>query len=394
LPEIVQFRNGNQIKYLYDARGQKLKVDYFTCLKVIDPIQETQVGNWTYTPNEIDKFSNVFIGNMMYRLSNTVGLPDNPQLIKIENPEGYSSSGGQKWYYRRDHLGTVHEVWWQYRNLTMQSTQYYPSGLPWSEGTGVGTQLNKYNGKLWDEMHGWETYDYGARGYYPAMGGFMSVDPLAEKYYDISPYAYCHNNPVNRIDPDGRGDENTGGKRSEINPMNGVPTAAQSATSGNEPKEKIKSTPIKQLTPLQAAAKKAQSQPLGKIVQDASKYEKAYYATTTPTDRALSQSPVIRAVATGGLAVMVAIATPVVGLEVKSAVTAIQTTGNFAVDALSASTKAAAFAGAGEGFLKALSPSSINMPPDVYFLTNPVSQVSSDISGGITTIIKNTLENK
>jgi len=30
------------------------------------------------------------------------------------------------------------------------------------------------------------------------------VDPLAEKYYSISPYAYCAGNPVNRIDYDGR----------------------------------------------------------------------------------------------------------------------------------------------------------------------------------------------
>lgn len=30
------------------------------------------------------------------------------------------------------------------------------------------------------------------------------MDPKAEKYYDVSPYAYCGNNPVNRIDPDGK----------------------------------------------------------------------------------------------------------------------------------------------------------------------------------------------
>ncbi len=29
-------------------------------------------------------------------------------------------------------------------------------------------------------------------------------DPLAEKYYDISPYAWCANNPVNLVDPDGK----------------------------------------------------------------------------------------------------------------------------------------------------------------------------------------------
>jgi len=49
-------------------------------------------------------------------------------------------------------------------------------------------------------MHAWDTYDYGARGYYPAIGRFTSVDPLAEKYYSISPYAYCAGNPVNAID--------------------------------------------------------------------------------------------------------------------------------------------------------------------------------------------------
>lgn len=32
------------------------------------------------------------------------------------------------------------------------------------------------------------------------------MDPLCEKYYSVSPYAYCNNNPVNKIDPDGMDD--------------------------------------------------------------------------------------------------------------------------------------------------------------------------------------------
>lgn len=33
------------------------------------------------------------------------------------------------------------------------------------------------------------------------------VDPQAEKYYNVSPYAYCMNDPVNYVDPDGKDGE-------------------------------------------------------------------------------------------------------------------------------------------------------------------------------------------
>ena len=39
---------------------------------------------------------------------------------------------------------------------------------------------------------------------YELMTMWLSVDPLADKYPSISPYAYCAWNPVVNIDPDGR----------------------------------------------------------------------------------------------------------------------------------------------------------------------------------------------
>ena len=53
-------------------------------------------------------------------------------------------------------------------------------------------------------MHGLDEYDSDARWYYPAIMRTTRMDPLAEKYYDISPYAWCANNPVRFVDPDGR----------------------------------------------------------------------------------------------------------------------------------------------------------------------------------------------
>ena len=55
-----------------------------------------------------------------------------------------------------------------------------------------------------DKMHGLDTCDYGARQYNPVTARWDRVDPLCEKYYGMSPYAYCGNNPVNAVDPDGR----------------------------------------------------------------------------------------------------------------------------------------------------------------------------------------------
>ena len=87
----------------------------------------------------------------------------------------------------------------------VQSNHYYPFGMSFAEGSTTSQQPYKYNGKELDTERGLNLYDYSARYMDPALGRFSTVNPLAEKYYWISPYAYCTSNPLNAIDPDGCG---------------------------------------------------------------------------------------------------------------------------------------------------------------------------------------------
>ncbi len=109
-------------------------------------------------------------------------------------------------YYDRDHLGSVRQVTKasSANGKVIQKMDYYPFGLEFCDGsTNSNVQPHNYNGKELDLMHGLNTYDYGARQYDPALARWDRVDPLCEKYYSISPYVYCGNNPINAIDPTG-----------------------------------------------------------------------------------------------------------------------------------------------------------------------------------------------
>jgi len=90
----------------------------------------------------------------------------------------------------------------------MEVNAYYPYGMiipDLSEAATYGANAYKYNNKELQTDHDLQWLDYGARMYDPrGRAGWLLPDPLAEKYYSISPYAYCANNPILYVDPDGR----------------------------------------------------------------------------------------------------------------------------------------------------------------------------------------------
>ena len=179
LPTSMSLSNYNTANWTYDAKGTKLRSTFFS------------MSPYVYYYED-------YCGSFVFR---------NNQLERVQFDEGYitlESSNTQKLhYYLKDHQGNVRLV--VENGPDEQMNEYYPyGGLTYNSDLTNTVQPYKYNGKELDRIHGLDTYDYGARQYDPNIGRFTQVDPLAEKYYHLSPYAYCGNNPVNAVDPDGR----------------------------------------------------------------------------------------------------------------------------------------------------------------------------------------------
>lgn len=86
----------------------------------------------------------------------------------------------------------------------VERNDYYPFGGRWENASSpVSGNRYLYNGKEKQTTGDLSYLDYGARMYNPILCRWMNVDPAADRYPNISPYAYCANNPIIYIDPTG-----------------------------------------------------------------------------------------------------------------------------------------------------------------------------------------------
>ena len=128
-------------------------------------------------------------------------------------PESFAIAGGRvtyndgNWqtnYYITDYLGSVRTVTDADGNV-LAEYDYTPYGelLTATDITATGTDYLFTGKEQQGKLGASELYDSHAR-FMNTTGRFLSMDPLAEKYYHLSPYAYCAGDPVNLVDPDGR----------------------------------------------------------------------------------------------------------------------------------------------------------------------------------------------
>ncbi|MHA3046210.1 RHS repeat-associated core domain-containing protein [Riemerella anatipestifer] len=181
LPNQVQSAAGN-LSYTYRADGVKVS-------------QQRTIPNGFARKDYIDGFQ--------YEASRLQFFP---------TAEGYYDYLHKRYvYHYTDHLGNVRLSYYKGSNNLVidKESNYYPFGL---EHTGYNGLLGnqsynyKYNGKELQTEIG--MYDYGARFYMPDIVIWGQLDPLSEKYYKSTPYAYVLGNPISNYDPDGMQVEN------------------------------------------------------------------------------------------------------------------------------------------------------------------------------------------
>ena len=139
-----------------------------------------------------------YLGSLIYAYRGRI-----LDLVQAVTDEGTIQSAGVN-YFIRDHLGSVRAVV-DHTGKTVERNDYYPFGGR-HENSALSlsaTNRYKFGGKESLEPVSLDMLDFGARFYDPRIARWNTQDPLAEKYFSLSPYNYCAGNPITLVDPTG-----------------------------------------------------------------------------------------------------------------------------------------------------------------------------------------------
>lgn len=181
LPWTVTFSDGSSVAYCYAADGTKLR--------------ETRTVSGTATV--ID-----WCGELVLEKTGS-GARSAKRLMMDGGYVDLATGNTARRHFVRDHLGSVRAVV-DDAGTVLEADYYYPLGGPLPTGNSTALQPQKYQGKDWNPTASFNVYDFGARLYDPALGRWLSQDPLAEKYQAHSPYLFCAGNPMKFVDPEGK----------------------------------------------------------------------------------------------------------------------------------------------------------------------------------------------
>lgn len=195
-PRKIEYNDGRNVSYLYDAEGSKLSVSYnLTAMSSAQPQMPVMQSSNVASANVSNGQKTIdYCGNIIYDGDETMILNDvGYALYNKDNNLSF-------YYYLKDHLGNNRVVVSEYGEIE-QVNDYYPTGALMASSMGGDTQRFKYNGKELDRVNGLNWYDYGARNYDAEIVVWKGVDKMADKNVTTSLYGYCNSNPMRFIDP-------------------------------------------------------------------------------------------------------------------------------------------------------------------------------------------------
>jgi len=212
------------LDYTYDAQGNRLTKHIFPFNNIyvrdasgnIIAIYEhaSEFSNYTDKVKEFNVYGSSRLGTISLDRVINSSFPEEIDTQRI------ASYRNLKTYELSNHLGNVLTTISDrklgsdlnadgladfYGATPMMSADYYPFGLEMPlRTTNSNSQRYGFNGKEKDTSIGSLThYDYGFRIYNPAIGRFLSVDPLTRSYPMLTPYQFASNTPITSIDIDG-----------------------------------------------------------------------------------------------------------------------------------------------------------------------------------------------
>jgi len=219
--KLSQIKDGTTTySYTHDANGnmttdgrRNIAIEY-NLLNLPKTIKQGGVTRATYTyladgvKASVTDYANTgfdYLGSLIYAHSSGIRT-----LESVAFSSGRIYRTGSTFdieYYITDHLGSTRAIV-NNTGTVIEQNDYYLFGTRHYNPSLVISPTNRFrfSGKEEQEkmMAGFNVLDFGARMYDPEIGRWGVADPLAEKYYHLSPYNYVGNSPVRFVDIDGR----------------------------------------------------------------------------------------------------------------------------------------------------------------------------------------------
>jgi len=206
--ETVLLTDSMTAYYQYDNTGQRVRK---TIVNIGANLSETRkyLGQWELYQKVDTGLDSVILERETLNIMDDqarVALIDTPTIL----PSGSDETQLLRYQFS-NHLRTA-TLELDYQAAIISYEEYYPYGSTsfQSGRTEAEVSLKRYRyvGKERDEETG--LYYIGARYYCSWSARWCAVDPLESKYSPQSPYCYCSDNPIGRVDLDGMGDKIAG----------------------------------------------------------------------------------------------------------------------------------------------------------------------------------------